>query len=128
MCQKLIVVLIPPHTQLALTRSLHATLLASATPCSRNGRCSTSVDPATRAATGRCPMSNTGHGPIQSTSAKGLCLYTTSTLVTVKQNGCTDKIPDAMIQYFWQQYSAEVLQGYLKLGFIIVHNRVGNLY
>lgn len=77
-CQKLTVVFILPfHTQLALTQSLHVTLPASVKPCSRNGRCSTSVAPATRAATGQCLMSSTGPGLTQSTTVRGRYLYMT---------------------------------------------------
>lgn len=85
-CQKLIAVFILPfQTQLALTRSLHVTSLASVRPCSRNGRCSTSVAPATRAATGQCLMSSTGPGRTQSTTVRGRCLCTTWPLCCFKK-------------------------------------------
>lgn len=81
-CQKLIVVFILPFlSQLAPTRSLHVTLPASVRPCSRNGRCSTSVAPATHAATGQCLMSSTGPGPTQSTTVRGRYLYITDPLL-----------------------------------------------
>lgn len=71
-CQNLKVLSIFPfHTQLAPIRSLHVTSRASVRPCSRNGRCSTYVAPATHAATGQCLMSSTGPGPTQSTLMKG---------------------------------------------------------
>lgn len=81
--RKLIVVFILPfHAQSAPTRSLRVTLPASVRPCSRNGRCSTSVAPATRAATGQCLMSSTGPGPTQSTTVRGMYMYMTSPFIT----------------------------------------------
>lgn len=68
---KLNCVFSPFHMQLALTLSLRVTLPESARPCSRNGRCSKSVDPATPAATGPSLMSSTGPGPTQSITARG---------------------------------------------------------
>lgn len=59
------------HTQLAPIRSLHVMSQASVRPCSRNGRCSTSVAPATREATGQCLTSSTGPGPTRSTTVRG---------------------------------------------------------
>lgn len=59
--------------QLALIRNLHGMSPASVRPCSRNGRCSTSANPATLAATGQCPMSTTGPGPTPSSTARGRC-------------------------------------------------------
>lgn len=71
-CQNLKVLsILPFHTQLAPIRSLHVTLPALVKPCSRKGRCSTSVAPATHAATGQCLMSSTEPGPTQSTSMRG---------------------------------------------------------
>lgn len=76
--QKLKVVsILPVHTQLAPIQSLRGTLQASVRPCSRNVRCSTSVAPATHAATGQCQRSSTGPGPTQSTSVRGECQHST---------------------------------------------------
>ena len=86
-CQKLTdVFILPFHTQLAPIRSLHVMSPASVRPCSRNGRCSTSVAPATREATGQCLTSSTGPGPTQSTTVRGRCLvFITGPLLYTKQ-------------------------------------------